>query len=189
MSDARKLLTTRQFDILTMEDDTFIMDPSIQFFGLDWTLLFSRLKIMESKLISYLKNRQSKKMELMILASILKIISQTSTELHQHCIAVVVPKINEKPLTTKKISSSTRESELILRKMETSNFEKGHCFSETLRRKPFNFNKTLGVSIQHSLRRRTSQAPRNNLSPGDHWGTPCRRTSESSSKVKESSNI
>ena len=126
---------------------------------------------MESKLISYLKNLQSKKMEMMTLASILKIISQTSTELHQHCIAVVVPKINEKPLTTKKISSSTRESELILRKMETSNFEKGHCFSETLRRKSFNFNQTLGVSTQHSLRRRTSQVLRNILSPGSIGGS------------------
>ena len=77
MSDARNCLTTRQFEILTMEEDTFIMDPSIQFFGLDWTLLFSRLKIMESKLISYLKNLQSKKM--MTFASLLKIISQTST--------------------------------------------------------------------------------------------------------------
>ena len=189
MSNARNLLTTQQFDILTMEEDTFIMDPSIQFFGLDWTLLFSRLKMLESKLLSYLKNLESKKMEMMTLASILKIISQTSTELHQYCVAVVVPKISAKPLTTKKISSSTRESKLILRKMETSTLEQGHCFSETLRRKSFNFNQTLGVSIQHSLRRRTSQVPRNNLHPEDHWEKNFRRTSETSSKGKESTNI
>ena len=72
MVDVRNFLTSRQYDILTMEEDTFIMDLSIQFFGLDWTLLTSRLKIMESKLLSYMKNLQLKRMEVMTLASILK---------------------------------------------------------------------------------------------------------------------
>ena len=92
MSDVRNFLTTRQYEILTIEEDTFIMDPSIQFFGLDWDLLSSRLKTLEAKLLSYMKNLQIARMEVMVLASILKIISQTSTELHQYSIAVVVPK-------------------------------------------------------------------------------------------------
>ena len=189
MSDVRNFLTSRQYDILTMEEDTFIMDPSIQFFGLDWTLLTSRLKIMENKLLSYMKNLQLKRMEVMTLASILKIISQTSTELHQHSIAVVLPKKNEKPLKNIKINVIPRDSKQGLRKMETTPLEKGHCFSERLRRKSFNFNQTLGVSIQHSLRRRPSQVPRNNLSPEDHWVVPRRKTSDLLSKEKESPNV
>ena len=139
--------------------------------------------------MSYMKNLQLKRMEVMTLASILKIISQTSTELHQHSIAVVLPKKNEKPLKSIKINVVARDSKQGLRKMETNPLEKGKCFSERLRRKSFNFNQTLGVSIQHSLRRRPSQVPRNNLSPEDHWVVPRRKTSEFVSKEKESPNV
>ena len=159
MSDARNILTMRQYDILTMEEETVITDPSIQFFGIDWTLLNSRIKILEKKLLAYMKNLQVAKLEMMMLASILKIISQMSTELHHHSIAVVVPKKKKMTPSHNKLSATTSESKHVIRGMETTPIENGQCLSEKIRRKSFNVNQTLGVSIQLSLRRRSAQAP------------------------------
>ena len=140
MSDARNTLTSRQYDILTMEEDTVITDPSIQFFGIDWTLLNSRVKILEKKLKAYMKNLKVVKLDVMMLASILKIITQMSTELHQHSIAVVVPKKMEKIPSHNKLSATTSESKPEVRQRKAMPLEKGHCQSEKMRRKSFNVN-------------------------------------------------
>ena len=159
MSNTRNTLTMRQYDILTMEEETVITDPSIQFFGIDWTLLSSRIKILEKKLLAYIKNLQVAKLDVMMLASILRIISQVSTELHQHSIVVVVPKKKRMTPSHSKLSATTSENKHVIRGMETTPLENGHCLSEKIRRKSFNVNQTLGVSIQLSLRRRSAQAP------------------------------
>ena len=189
MSGAQHFLTTRQFDVLTMEEDTLIMDPSIQFFGLDWTLLFSRIQRMKKKILSYIKDLQSKKIDMMTLASILKTISQTSLELHQHCMAVIGDKMadkkNDKKISSQKICVSKEEKVRMLQKNETIPLEKSQCFSEKLRRKSVNFNETLGLSIQHSQRRRPSQVPRNHLSPEPYWDVPWRKLAEGTSKEKK----
>lgn len=173
IESARQYLTARQMFVLDMDEDSPVGDPSIQFFGIEWTLLFKRWQRIGRKVVSYGESLGSKKVEMMLLASILKMMNHTHMELQHHQVAIIsgqlTPEHLEKQLHNQRRVSNIGEKAKRDKNVPTHlSLEKGECFSEKLRRKSFNINHSLGVSIQHSLKRRPSHVPKNNLSPDVH---------------------
>ena len=160
---ARKFQTARQMAVLELDKETPVADPSVQFFGVEWILLFKRWKKIGHKIATYGEILKYKKVDLVLLGTILQLLNQTMVELQHHQIAVVSGNLTQQQLditlkdqrrvTT--IGEHAKKDKLVLSEAE---------ISEKLRRKSFNIN-PLGVSIQQSLRRRPSHFPKHELSP------------------------
>ena len=193
IDSARHYLTARQVFVLEMEEETAITDPSIQFFGLEWTLLNKRWQRIGRKVVSYSESLESKKVEMVTLASILKMMNQMGIELHHHQVAVISDQLSPDHLerqlhNQRRVSNIGERAKIDKHTPNHLSLEKGQCFSEKLRRKSFNFNHTLGVSIQHSLRRRPShQVPKNELSLDVHRDVTRRKSTQECSIINKKS--
>ena len=111
IENARKVQTVRQMSVLETDEEMPIGDPSIQFFGIEWSLLFKRWQRIGRKIVSYNKSLESRKVDMMLLASIIKMMNQTQLELEHHRVAIVSGHLTQEHLETQ-LSNQRRVSNI-----------------------------------------------------------------------------
>ena len=145
--EAMKFLSQKQMNILSVEEELVNADPSVEYFGIDWTLLYSRVATLKRLLLPSTSTVRT--LEMTSLAAILKILSQTTLELHLHCMTMVIEKKESNLLMNKKDSKLLETMKPSLCKTTSCCIEKGQKESSGIRSK-------WGLSIQASLKRRPS---------------------------------
>ena len=194
VESAKVQLSARQSFVLETNEDAPVMDPSVQFFGIEWTRLLKRWQKVGKKLPIYIESLESRKVDVVLLISILKQLDQIKMELQHHQVAITSNQLTDEHLQ-KQLNSQRRVSNIgekaRLERASQSHLapEKGGYFSEKLRRKSFNINPTIGLSIQHSLKRRPSHVPKNELSPEPHVELTRRKSTQESSMKSSIDNI
>ena len=115
---ARPLLTTKEFRKLEDQEETSSADPSIQFFGLEWTLFLPRWSQVGENLPLYWTNLESGIVDISGVRGLHQLINNTVVDLGLHCMAVITDQLSEDKL---------REQMLVQQKMTFLGKQRKSC--------------------------------------------------------------
>ena len=80
INTARPYLSPKQLSLLEPIEEPLSSDPSIQYFGLEWSLFMTRWKKVENKIFIYKRNHETHFVDFSRLVSIVELINSTSTD-------------------------------------------------------------------------------------------------------------
>ena len=98
INTARPYLSPKQVCLLEPIEEPLSSDPSIQYFGLEWSLFMTRWKKVEKKIFIYKKNLETHLVDFSRLVSIVDLINSTSVDLSLHLWAIVTDQLSAEKL-------------------------------------------------------------------------------------------
>ena len=94
INTARPYLFPKQVSLLEPIEEPLSSDPSIQYFGLEWSLFITRWKKVGKKIFIYKKNLVTHFVDFPRLVSIIDLINSTSVDLSLHLWAIVTDQLS-----------------------------------------------------------------------------------------------
>jgi len=95
---SRHLLTTKEINKLEDQDENSSSDPSIQFFGLEWSLFLPRWSQVGESLLLHRTNLESGIVDISGVRGLHQLINYTIVDISLHCLAVITDQLSEDKL-------------------------------------------------------------------------------------------
>ena len=118
MKTARHLLTTKEINKLEDQDENSSSDPSIQFFGLEWSLFLPRWSHVGESLLLYWTNLESGIVDISGVRGLHQLINYTVEDISLHCLAVITDQLSEDKLREQMLMQQKMTSLGKLRKLD-----------------------------------------------------------------------